>query len=170
MPGDEGSSVVIYWDASAILSCLVRDAHTALALGRLSEEGYHLVSSQESFAGGPWRWVEASPERSLCESLAAAHGLRGADLWHLATALTIRRRLPEITLLTYDRILAQAAAAEGLCVTATPWRQGPRGLCSSPGSGAIDGGPFDNLAEVQGRPRSAWIGHRNGSLWLSSGM
>lgn len=139
MPGDDGLSV-IYRDASAILSRLVRDAHTAGAMERLSGEGYHLVSSlafaevhavlarigreagqaaaseqaRESFAGGPWRWVEAGPERSLCESLAAAHGLRGADLWHLATALTLRLRLPELTLLTYDRVLARAAAAEGL--------------------------------------------------------
>lgn len=139
MPGDPTGSVV-YWDASAILSCLVKDAHTTEALARLSESGYHLVSSlafaevhavlsrigreltraqavaqaRGAFAAGPWRWVEAGPDRGLCESLSTVHSLRGADLWHLATALTLRRRLPEIALLTYDRALGEAAAAEGL--------------------------------------------------------
>ncbi|MDW7709572.1 MAG: type II toxin-antitoxin system VapC family toxin [Deferrisomatales bacterium] len=139
MPGDAGCPV-IYWDASAILSCLVQDVHTRDALARLSEEGYHLVSSlafaevhavlsriaraagsgepldqaRQSLSAGPWSSVEIGPDRALFPSLAARHRLRGADLWYLATALTLRRRLPEITLLSYDRTLGRAAAAEGL--------------------------------------------------------
>jgi hypothetical protein len=40
--------------------------------------------------------------------------LRGAGLWHLATAETLPSDLPELTLLTFDARLAAAAEGEGL--------------------------------------------------------
>ncbi len=40
--------------------------------------------------------------------------LRGADLWHLAAAKTLQAILHEIYLLTFDRLLEDAARQEGL--------------------------------------------------------
>ena len=139
MPG-EGRGRVIYWDTSALLSCLILDSQSTDARSRLAANAYHLVSSlafaevhavlarlarkarkrgdaeaaRAAFGRGPWRWLEIGPSRGASEALAERHPLRGADLWHLATAVTMRKRLPELELLTYDRALREAASAEGL--------------------------------------------------------
>jgi predicted nucleic acid-binding protein len=135
MPADR----VLYWDASAILSALIADAHTAPARTALDDGSHHLVSSlaaaetlavlgrieredrasgvaaaREGFLRGRWRWTRIVPETPVTASLAARHRLRGADLWHLAAALTLRERLPELRLLTFDLALRDASQAEGL--------------------------------------------------------
>jgi predicted nucleic acid-binding protein len=141
MPAEgRDDDAVIYWDASALLSCLVEDFHTGSAAAVFARPGYHVVSSlafaevhavlsriarlpgkaeaaesaRAAFAQGPWIWLEIGPDRELCRALGTRRALRGADLWHLATALTLRERLPELALLTFDRALGEAALAEGL--------------------------------------------------------
>ena len=54
------------------------------------------------------------------DELACRHGMRGYDAIHLACALLYRDGLGEpVTLATYDRLLWQAAQAEGLPVLPT---------------------------------------------------
>lgn len=60
------------------------------------------------------QWV--MPDRPLGEEIgraAAAGHLRGADLWHLATALRVSARSGDIDFLTLDRRQAEAAGALG---------------------------------------------------------
>ncbi len=142
MPG-EGAPRVLYWDASALLSTLVTDAHTAAAQAYLRDHAQHLVASlaaaetlavlarierqssvdgaaiaaaREGLLRGPWRWTRVAPEAATCAALARRHRLRGADLWHLAAAVTLRESLPELTFLTFDAALRDAADTEGLIV------------------------------------------------------
>jgi predicted nucleic acid-binding protein len=140
MPAEK-RQVVLYWDASAVLSALVEDVHTTSARRRLRDRGQHLLSSlacaevvavlsrlgregtfprgstdtaSESLQRGPWRWLAAVPTAQDCARLAARHPLRGADLWHLALAVSMRDELPELRLLTFDAALARAAEEEGV--------------------------------------------------------
>jgi predicted nucleic acid-binding protein len=67
-------------------------------------------------------WV--LPGRSLgaeIDTALAAGYLRGADLWHVATALYLRVDIPELEFLTLDRAQGQVAAALGF---PTPLRVG----------------------------------------------
>ena len=48
------------------------------------------------------------------KALASKWPLRGADLWHLATAKTLQKDLPELTVLTFDNRLYVAALGEKL--------------------------------------------------------
>ncbi|RMG95089.1 MAG: PIN domain-containing protein [Candidatus Dadabacteria bacterium] len=132
---------VLYWDASAVLSVLVRDDHTEAALGWVTRARISLLSSlaaaecfavlhrmrhegaltpeayQASVRGaerGPWRRVNVQPRWDLIQGLGRFHILKGADLWHLAAAKTLREDLPELRLLTFDRQLYLAAQKEGL--------------------------------------------------------
>jgi predicted nucleic acid-binding protein len=43
------------------------------------------------------------------KALASQRPLRGADLWHLATAITLQKDIPELVLLTFDKKLKLAA-------------------------------------------------------------
>jgi hypothetical protein len=133
--------LVLYWDASAILSALVQDTHSRVAARWSGHDGLHLVSTLgwaetrtvlhrlageghftkvlldsalESLATGPWRLVQRGPDREEIDSLAARHALRGADLWHLAQVRTLLGELPGLRMLTFDRRLREAAASEGL--------------------------------------------------------
>jgi predicted nucleic acid-binding protein len=133
--------LVLYWDASAILSALVLDSHSRTAVRWSGHDGLHLVSTLgwaetaavlhrlaggghftkalldsalESLAAGPWRLVLRGPDRDAIDSLAARHPLRGADLWHLAQVSTLLGELPGLKMLTFDRRLREAAASEGL--------------------------------------------------------
>jgi predicted nucleic acid-binding protein len=63
---------------------------------------------------GPWRRLNLSPEWEDIAQLSEKWNLRGADLWHLATAKSIQREIPELCLLTLDERLRKAAAGEGL--------------------------------------------------------
>jgi predicted nucleic acid-binding protein len=133
--------LILYWDASAILSALVQDTHSKVAARWSGHEGLHLVSTLgwaettavlhrladeghftnvlldsalESLAAGPWRLVQRGPDRVAIDSLAARHSLRGADLWHLAQVRTLLGELPSLKILTFDRRLREAAGSEGL--------------------------------------------------------
>ena len=138
-PSENGP--VIYWDTSAILSVLFTDRHSEAAFGWTKEDGIHLLSTLtyaetcaviarfkrerllaenliaaafEAVHHGPWRRLNAVPHPETTQSLSVKWPLRGADLWHLATAKGLQADLPELFLLTYDVRLQEAAAGEGL--------------------------------------------------------
>jgi predicted nucleic acid-binding protein len=135
------SGQVIYWDASAILSALVEDGHTDQAQEWLKKRGAHVVStlsyaevlavferlrrsgvvseklvdrSLEGLERGPWQRLDLQPDWGDIRSLASQWSLRGADLWHLSTAMGLRREIGEMTLLTFDKRLRRAAQDAGL--------------------------------------------------------
>lgn len=135
------SAQVIYWDASAILSALVEDDHTDQAQEWLKKRGAHVVStlsyvevlavferlrrsgvvseklvdrSLEGLERGPWQRLDLQPDWGDIRSLASQWSLRGADLWHLSTAMGLRREIDEMTLLTFDKKLRLAAQGAGL--------------------------------------------------------
>jgi predicted nucleic acid-binding protein len=133
---------VVYWDASALVSMLVEDRHSAAArrvagdaasshfvsslalaeahavIGRLVREGIlapeRLRDVRARLSGGPWRETRVHPDAGRLGDLALRHPLRGADLWHLAAALALAELLPGVELLSFDEPLGAAAAAEGL--------------------------------------------------------
>ena len=132
---------MVYWDTSAVLSALLQDIHSNEARAWLSRDVVHLVSSlagaefhaslarlhreghltplqstatAQAYEQGPWRRVSLSPDPNLFEPLASKFRLRGADLWHLAMAMTLRSELPELMLLTFDVVLRTAAIEENL--------------------------------------------------------
>ena len=135
------SAQVIYWDASAILSALVEDDHTDQAQEWLKRGDAHVVStlsyaevlavferlrrsgvvseklvdrSLEGLERGPWQRLDLQPDWGDIRSLASQWSLRGADLWHLSTAMGLRREIGEMTLLTFDKRLRLAAQGAGL--------------------------------------------------------
>ncbi len=62
-------------------------------------------------------WVSASRSLGLeFERVLEIGYLRGADLWHVATALYIFDEPPEVTFLTLDRRQGEVAAALGFQV------------------------------------------------------
>ncbi len=132
---------VIYWDTSAILSVIFKDIHSDDAVKHSSLQGVHLISSLafaethavinrirrehlaedviieaalEGLETGPWRRLNIGPDISKIKKLSSKWSLRGADLWHLASAKTLQKELPELTMLTYDKKLYTASAGEGL--------------------------------------------------------
>lgn len=132
---------VIYWDASAILSVLLADKHSEIAadwvrkaethlistlahsetcavIARLEKEG-HLTpvlanEALQTLMNGPWRRLNAWPDWDEAIQLSRRWSLRGADLWHLATSAKLQTEIPELTLLTFDTKLHQAALGERL--------------------------------------------------------
>ena len=135
------STPVIYWDSSAILSAIFTDAYSKTAKKWADTIGVHFISTLayaevsaviarmkrehvlvetlatsafEVLANGPWRRVHIWPEWKIVRILSAKWPLRGADLWHLATAKTLRRELSELKLLTFDKQLKKAAKGETL--------------------------------------------------------
>jgi hypothetical protein len=133
----------IYWDASAVLSVLISDVHSAKATATARGAGTHLLSTlgyAEAFAviarferdgtlpavlagaarevivNGPWRRLALQPDWTAIEGLAPRWPVRGADLWHLATAETLRRQLPELQMITFDARLMLASQEMGLPV------------------------------------------------------
>ena len=135
------SAPVNYWDSSAILSALFSDTHSNTAKKWADETGLHLISTLayaevsaviarmkrehvlvetlvnaafEVLDQGPWRRIYTWPEWEIVRVLSANWPLRGADLWHLATAVTLRKEFPELTFLTFDNRLKNAAAGETL--------------------------------------------------------
>jgi len=130
-----------YWDASAILSALIPDAHSDEARTHAKKGGTHVVSSlawvetlavlarmqregmlsstssesaHKTLSRAPWRPVTAAPRWEVVRGLAAAWKLKGADLWHLAAAKHLQEDLPELRLLSFDARLRLAAQGEGL--------------------------------------------------------
>jgi predicted nucleic acid-binding protein len=130
-----------YWDTSAAISALIPDEYSEVAVAHAQSNAAHLLSSltwaevhavigrmerqrkisdllcdaaRNALGARPWRWINVVPDRKLIRRLAARWQLRGADLWHLAAAKTLRADLPELTLLTFDQQLGMAAKGEGL--------------------------------------------------------
>ena len=135
------TSAVIYWDSSALLSALFKDDKSRRAKAIAEQDALHLLttlayaeviavisrmkrehiltevlvqSAHEILDRGPWRRISISPEWPMIRRLAAKHALCGADLWHLATAMTLKREFPELSLLTFDKRLKTAAELEEL--------------------------------------------------------
>jgi predicted nucleic acid-binding protein len=133
--------LVLYWDASAIISAIFKDEHSDRALEMARKEGVHLISSLalaethavinrlarerlladvlikaalEAIATGPWRFINLSPRPGEIAKLSSKWPLRGADLWHLALVVSLKLHLPELTLLTFDTRLQVAAQGEHL--------------------------------------------------------
>jgi len=137
----DNNSRPLYWDASAVLSVLFRDAFTDDAQMRVQEKGVHLMStltyaetcaviarmqreailsdilikaSFEALEQGPWRRLTIWPQWVTVRVLSEKWPLRGADLWHLSAAKSLQKELPELRLLTFDNRLHKAAQGEGL--------------------------------------------------------
>lgn len=123
-----------------MLSSLFSDNHSAQALDWANSDGFHFLSSLtyaetcaviarmrrerkvaelladaaiEAFNGGPWRRVNTQPAWNQMTMLARKWDLRGADLWHLALAKSLRDQIPELIFLTFDRKLRASARGEG---------------------------------------------------------
>jgi predicted nucleic acid-binding protein len=136
------SAQVVYWDSSAVLSALFTDSNSQAAQKWSNAKGVHFVStltiaevsavvhrmhrerllsktlSQSAFEvldNGPWRRISTWPKWEIIRSLSAKYPLRGADLWHLATAKSIHTEFPELYLLSFDKRLIMAAESENLC-------------------------------------------------------
>lgn len=136
-----GRDVVVYWDASAVLSVLFTDQYSERAGEWVQKEGFHLLSTLshaetcaviarmkrenhlsetsvqpafESLANGPWRYLNSWPEKETIRSLSDRWALKGAELWHLSVAKGLQSQLPELFLLTFDVMLKRAAEGEGL--------------------------------------------------------
>ena len=132
---------VIYWDSSAILSTIFKDRHSAEAQRWSRKESIHLMSTLayvetcaviarmkreriladvllhaalEVLEKGPWHRLNTWPEWKIIQPLSLKWPLRGADLWHLATAKSLKKQLPELFLLTFDTRLKVAAQGEGM--------------------------------------------------------
>jgi predicted nucleic acid-binding protein len=135
------TSTVIYWDSSAILSLLFKEGNSRKAKVIAERHALHLLSTlayaevnavisrtirehiltetltqsvHEILDRGLWRRISISPEWPVIRRLGVKHSLRGADLWHLATAMTLKREFPELWLLTFDQRLKAAADLEGI--------------------------------------------------------
>lgn len=88
---------------------------TARRLGRLDETAARQVRRRWAHDVDAVEFVELQARVGAdAADLAAEHELSGADAVHLASALTLREM--DLALVTWDRRLAAAAAAEGLAV------------------------------------------------------
>jgi predicted nucleic acid-binding protein len=137
----EEKKIVLYWDASAILSALIKDTWSEEAQKWARKEGVHLLSSLayaevlavlfrmkrermmaevlvkaalETLGSGPWRRLNPGPTWVLMAELSKRWSLRGADLWHLSAAKSVSEHLPEVKFLTFDPRLRDAARGEGI--------------------------------------------------------
>ena len=126
-----------------MLSSLFSDNHSDQALDWANRDGFHFLSSltyaetcaviarmrrerkvaelladaaMEAFNGGPWRRVNTQPAWNQMTMLARKWDLRGADLWHLALAKSLRDQIPELIFLTFDRKLRASARGEGFVI------------------------------------------------------
>jgi predicted nucleic acid-binding protein len=137
---DKEKNYYVYWDASAILSALVKDSHSGVALKWIRKDGLHLLSTLayaevisvldrmekeriltgvlvqsalQALLEGPWRFLNLSPGREHMDFLRGKYLLRGADFWHLALAITLKKDIPELMVLTFDKKLREGTEKEG---------------------------------------------------------
>jgi predicted nucleic acid-binding protein len=135
------TSVIIYWDSSAVISALFKDQNSRRAKVIAERDGLHLLttlayaevnavmarmkrehiltevlfqSAHEILDHGPWRRISIAPEWLIMRRLAAKHPLRGVDLWHLAAAISLKIEFRELSLLTFDQRLKTTAESEAL--------------------------------------------------------
>lgn len=131
--------LILYWDASAILSVLIKDGNSKDAQNWANRSAVHLISTLsysevlavlsriqrdrvmeagairtalEVLEDGPWRRLSIVPKWNVTKKLSEKWPLRGADLWHLSAAKSTQDHFPEVQLLTYDRRLMIAAQGE----------------------------------------------------------
>ncbi len=134
-------AAVIYWDSTALLSYLFRDRHSDAVCEKARLKGVHLMTSLaaaevytvinrirrerllpesvieslfELLETGPWSKLNLVPDGAALREVARRWPLKGAGLWHLATAKTLQREFPELMILTLDRELARASKGESL--------------------------------------------------------
>ena len=133
--------MAVYWDLTCVLSALFKDSNSEKALSVSRKEGTHFLSALcyaevcsvlmqirneqrlkevlidvafETLKTGPWRRLNIWPEWSTLIALSEKWPLKGSSLWHLASAKTLQKQLPELTLFTFDEKLKNAAETEGL--------------------------------------------------------
>jgi PIN domain nuclease of toxin-antitoxin system len=111
---------VAYVDSSCVTAVAFAEPGFRDVMARLSR--FHLISSnlleaellssmaREEIAGNPGSllaWIQwVLPKRTLSQELRKVLEIkapRGADLWHLACALYMRRKFPDLAFLTLDR-------------------------------------------------------------------
>ncbi len=132
---------VVYWDSTALLSYLFKDCYSDIAMEKARQKGVHLLTTlsiaevftvisriqkeqlmPELMANslfdmlefGPWSRLNIVPDTISLRELAGRWSLRGAGLWHLATAKTLQKEFPELMILTFDKELAMASKGEKL--------------------------------------------------------
>jgi uncharacterized protein len=147
------TQLVIYWDTSALLSVFLEDVHSQDAKFWLDQTATNLLSSlaiaefyacisrlvweghiderqataiSSALDKGPWHTVLTGLDKKLVQAISARCKLRGADLWHLSLAASLRAHLPEIALLTFDTALKLAATSEGLALEAPTRETSPK--------------------------------------------
>ena len=91
-----------------VLSVLDRMERERILTGVLAQ------SALQGLAEGPWRLLNACSSRGQMDALRGKYPLRGADFWHLALALTLKKDIPELVVLTFDQKLREGAEKEGL--------------------------------------------------------
>ncbi len=133
--------VAVYWDSTSVLSALFKDPHSEQALNMSKKKGIHFLSTLcyaevcsvlsrirkdkklkevlvdvafEILKTGPWRRLNIWPEWNTLISLSEKWPLNGSKLWHLASAKTLQKQLPELSLFTFDGELRTAAEGEAL--------------------------------------------------------
>lgn len=136
-------AVVVYWDATALLSCFFRNRHSDAVVAKAREKGVHLLTTlaaaevytvlgrirrkqvlaegtvdalYELLENGPWSRLNIVPDSQALKELARRWVLGESGLWHLATAKTLQREFPELVLITFDVNLARASQGENLAV------------------------------------------------------
>ncbi len=132
---------VIYWDSTALLSYLFQDESSEQVVEYAQKKGVHLVTSvtiaevysaigrvhkEELLPASlvellfsmldtvPFSRLNIMPNSEALKILACRWQLKGASLWHLATAKTLQEEFPELLLLTLDRELAKASEKENI--------------------------------------------------------
>ena len=133
--------VAVYWDPTCVLSAIFKDSNSEKALRMSKKEGAHFLSTLcyaevcsvltrireekklkevlidvafDTLKTGPWRRLNIWPEWTTLIALSEKWPLKGSSLWHLASAKTLQKQLPELTLFTFDEGLKNAAEGEGL--------------------------------------------------------
>ncbi len=132
---------IIYWDSTALLSYLFKNRHSAKVKAKSSQHGVHLLTTlamaevytvinrikreqllpkaainaiYKRLESGPWSKLNIVPDSKAMKRLSFKWPLKGTGLWHLATAITLKREFPELMMLTFDRELIEAAEGENL--------------------------------------------------------
>jgi len=133
--------VAVYWDSTSVLSALFQDSNSEMAMNMSKREGVHLLSALcyaevsavlsrikrrrsinevlievafEVLKNGPWRHLNIWPEWNTLMALSTKRPLKAVNLWNLASAKTLQKQIPELTLFTFDEELKTAAEEEGL--------------------------------------------------------
>lgn len=75
-----------------------------------------IETASDTLETGPWRNLKMGPSNAILKKIASKWPLRGADLWHLAAAKTLKPELPELLILTFEQKLYSAASGEAIAL------------------------------------------------------